>query len=445
MTQYIGPLILQLVLILLNAVFAMAEIAVISISDGKLAKLSEQGNKKARRLLKLKSDPAKFLATIQVAITLAGFMGSAFAAENFSGAVVALFQKILPRADVALLESIAVVLITLILSYLSLIFGELVPKRVAMRKTEAMALGVSGTVYGVSKVFAPIVWFLTISTNGVLRLMGIDPNADEEEVNEEDILMMAEAGAEQGVIEEEEREMIENIFDFDDLTVGEITIHRTDVTLLWMEESDEEWEDTIRSTRFTMYPVCDGSIDNVVGILDTKDYFRMENRTRKEVMEKAVRSPYFVPEGAKTDITFRNMKKNRVSFAVVLDEYAGFAGIISIKDLIERIVGDIEEEHDADLKEDELQKIDERSWRINGNPSLAVLEKELDIDLPDDYDTFNGLVLGIHGSVPEEGSRFSLEYEGIVIQVNDVQDHQVAAAVITLPEKSEEEDEDNED
>ncbi|MBR7165978.1 MAG: HlyC/CorC family transporter [Clostridia bacterium] len=444
MTKYIGPLILQLVLIFLNAVFAMAEIAVISIGDGKLAKLSEQGNKKARRLLKLKSDPAKFLATIQVAITLAGFMGSAFAAENFSGGVVTLFQKILPHADVELLESIAVVLITLILSYLSLIFGELVPKRVAMRKTEAMALGVSGTVYGVSKVFAPIVWFLTVSTNGVLHLMGIDPKADDEEVNEEDILMMAEAGAEQGVIEEEEREMIENIFDFDDLTVGEILVHRTDVSLLWMEESDEEWENTIRSTRFTMYPICDGSIDNVVGVLDTKDYFRMENRTRKEIMEKAVRSPYFVPEGAKTDITFRNMKKNRVSFAVVLDEYAGFAGIISIKDLIEQIVGDIVEEHDADLKEEELQKIDERSWRINGNVSLAVLEKELNIELPDDYDTFNGLVLGIHGSVPEEGSRFTVEYEGIVIQVNDVQDRQVAAAVITLPEKKEEEEEDSE-
>ena len=217
-----------------------------------------------------------------------------------------------------------------------------------------------------------------------------------------------------------------------------VFIHRTDVSLLWAEESDEEWENTIRSTRFTMYPVCEGSIDNVVGILDTKDYFRLDDKSRKNVLEKAVRAPYFVPEGAKADITFRNMKKNRASFAVVLDEYAGFSGIISIKDLIERIVGDIEEDHDAQSREDELIRVDERTWRIRGNVSLAVMEKEMEIDLPDDYDTFNGLVLGLYGSIPEEGSRFSVEYEGIEIQVSDVQEHQVAAAVVILPEKQNE-------
>ncbi|MBR2616178.1 MAG: HlyC/CorC family transporter [Clostridia bacterium] len=441
MSKIIGPILLQIILIFLNAVFAMAEIAVISISDAKLTKLSEQGSRPARRLLKLKSDPAKFLATIQVAITLAGFMGSAFAADNFSGYLVALFRNWIPGADEALLDSIAVVIITLILSYLSLIFGELVPKRLAMRKTEKMALGVSGAVYGVSRVFAPIVWFLTLSTNCVLRLLGIDPNADEEEVSEEDILMMAEQGAESGVIEEEERELIENIFDFDDLTVAEITVHRTDVSLLWMEESEEEWEKTIRSTRFTMYPICDGSIDNVVGILDTKDYFRLEVKDRKTVMEKSVRAPYFVPEGAKADVTFRNMKKNRASFAVVLDEYAGFSGIISIKDLIEQIVGETPEEHDDEVKEDEISRVDERTWCITGNVSLAVLEKTLEVDFPDDYDTFNGLVLGLHGEVPEEGSSFEVEWEGIRIFVNDVQEHQVARATVTLPEKPVEEEE----
>ena len=196
----IGPLLLQVVLILLNAVFAMAEIAVISMSDTKLTRLQSEGNKKAGKLLKLKSDPAKFLATIQVAITLSGFLGSAFAAENFSGYLVELFQMILPKANPQVLDSIAVIVITLVLSYFSLICGELVLKRLAMRKTESLSLGLSGTVYMVSKVFAPIVWFLTVSTNGVLRLMGIDPNADEEEVSEEDIRMMAEASAEKGII-----------------------------------------------------------------------------------------------------------------------------------------------------------------------------------------------------------------------------------------------------
>ena len=438
----IGPLLLQVVLILLNAVFAMAEIAVISMSDTKLTKLQSEGNKKAGKLLKLKSDPAKFLATIQVAITLSGFLGSAFAAENFSGYLVELFQMILPKANPQVLDSIAVIVITLVLSYFSLICGELVPKRLAMRKTESLSLGLSGTVYMVSKVFAPIVWFLTVSTNGVLRLMGIDPNADEEEVSEEDIRMMAEASAEKGIIEEEERELIENIFEFDDLTVGEVTVHRTDVALLWMEEGEEEWEKTIRSSRFTLYPICDGSIDNIVGILDTKDYFRLEDRSRASVLEKAVRTPYFVPEGAKADITLRNMQKNRVSFAVVLDEYAGFSGVISIKDLIERIVGDMEDEDEPVEEEEEIQRIDERKWRITGNATLAVLEKTLEVEFPDDSETLSGLVFSLYGAVPEDGSTFTVEYEGIEILVNEVLEHQVVGAVITLPDKKNEEDDD---
>lgn len=438
----IGPLLLQVVLILLNAVFAMAEIAVISMSDTKLTKLQSEGNKKAGKLLKLKSDPAKFLATIQVAITLSGFLGSAFAADNFSGYLVELFQMILPKANPQVLDSIAVIVITLVLSYFSLICGELVPKRLAMRKTESVSLGLSGTVYMVSKVFAPIVWFLTASTNGVLRLMGIDPNADEEEVSEEDIRMMAEASAEKGIIEEEERELIENIFEFDDLTVGEVTVHRTDVALLWMEEGEEEWEKTIRSSRFTMYPVCDGSIDNIVGVLDTKDYFRLEDRSRASVLEKAVRTPYFVPEGAKADITLRNMQKNRVSFAVVLDEYAGFSGVISIKDLIERIVGDMEDADEPVEEEEEIQRIDERKWRITGNASLAVLEKTMDVEFPDDSETLSGLVFSLYGAVPEDGSTFTVEYEGIEILVNKVEEHQIVGAVITLPEQKTEEDDD---
>lgn len=436
--KYLGPLLLQVVLILLNAVFAMAEIAVISMSETKLSKLQSDGNRKAGKLLKLKSDPAKFLATIQVAITLSGFLGSAFAAENFAEPVSEFLLGFLP-ADVR--EGVAVVAITLILSYFSLICGELVPKRLAMRKTESVSLGLSGTVYMVSKVFAPIVWFLTISTNGVLRLMGVDPNADEEEVSEEDIRMMAEASAEKGIIEEEERELIENIFEFDDVTVGEVTTHRTDVSLLWMEETEEEWENTIRSSRFTMYPVCDGSIDNIVGVLDTKDYFRLEDKSRESVLEKAVRTPYFVPEGAKADVTLRNMQKNRVSFAVVLDEYAGFSGVISIKDLIERIVGEMEDEHEPEEKEEEIQRIDERKWRITGNVTLAVLEKELEVDFSDESETLSGLVFSLYGAVPEDGSTFSVEYEGMEILVTDVLEHQIVGAVVTLPEKETESEE----
>lgn len=440
--KLIFPLVLQVVLIFLNAVFAMAEIAVISVTDAKLQKLSEQGNRKAKRLSRLKSRPAKFLATIQVAITLAGFMGSAFAADHFAPYAVKGLQTFLPLSEEAL-EGISVVLITLLLSYFSLIFGELVPKRVAMRKSEKIALGLSGTVYAVSKCFAPIVWLLTVSTNGVLRLMGIDPNSDEEEVSEEDIRMMAEMGAEQGKIEEDERELIENIFAFDDLSVGELSTHRTDVTLLWMEESEEEWERTIRESRFSIYPICDGSIDNVVGVLDSKDYFRLPARDRKTVLEKAVRTPYFVPEGAPADITFRNMKKKRESFAIVLDEYAGFKGVITIKDLIECIVGEILQGDEAS-QEEELQQVDRYTWRVNGNVSLAVMGKALDLEFPDEYDTFSGLVLSLYGSIPDDGATFTVEWEGITVSVSDVKEHQVCRATVTLPERKRDEDEDEE-
>jgi putative hemolysin len=277
------------------------------------------------------------------------------------------------------------------------------------------------------------VLLLTVSTNAVLRLLGIDPNAEEEEVSEEDIRMMAEASAEKGIIEEEERELIENIFEFDDLTVGEIKTHRTDVALLWMEEDEKAWEEVVRSSRYTLYPICEGSIDNIVGVLDTKDYFRMEDRSRKSVLEKAVKTPYFVPEGAKADVTFRNMQKNRVSFAVVLDEYAGFSGIISIKDLLESIVGDMidaDEEHAE--KEEEIQAIEENQWRIRGNVSLSVLSKVIGLEFPDDFETVSGLVFSLYGSVPEDGSEFEVKWESMVLSVQEVREHQVVSAVITL-------------
>ncbi len=439
-----GPLLLQIVLIALNAVFAMAEIAIINVSEAKLSRLQEQGSRGAKRLLKLKGNPAKFLATIQVAITLAGFLGSAFAAENFADDLTDFLYRYIPlNVEKEVLEGISVVMITVLLSYVSLIFGELVPKRIAMRKAEKSALALSGSVYFVAKVFAPIVWFLTLSTNAVLRMVGIDPTADDEEVGEEDIRLMAEAAEEKGSIEEDEREIIENIFEFDDLTVGEITTHRTDVVLLWMEESDEEWQTIIRESRYTMYPICDGSIDNIVGVLDTKDYFRLEDKSREEVLKKAVRTPYFVPEGAKADITFRNMKINRASFAVVLDEYAGFSGIISIKDLVEKIVGDIEDDEAEENEEDEIQQIDERKWRINGNVTLALLSETIHAEFPDDYETISGFVLGLYGTVPEDGSQFEVSYEGMEFQILDVQEHQVVSIVMTLPEKEQTEEDDD--
>jgi len=427
-------LLLQVVLIALNAVFACAEIAVLSISDTKLEKMAEQGNKKAKRLFRLTREPAKFLATIQVAITLSGFLGSAFAADNFSEPLVNWVVSLgvgIPRAT---LDAIAVVVITLILSYFTLVFGELVPKRVAMKRSEQLALGISGLVSGISAAFKPIVWLLTVSTNAVLRLMGIDPNEAEEEVSEEEIRMMVDAGSEKGTIDEQEKEFIQNVFEFDDLTAEEIATHRTDLDILWEEDEMEVWAQTIHDTRHTLYPVCGDSPDNILGILNAKDYFRLEEKTRERIMEEAVRPAYFVPATIKADVLFRNMRQSRYSLAVVLDEYGGVVGIVTLNDLIERLVGDLGEETEEEaVTEPHIEQLEENVWNIIGNVELYDIEQALDVDIgQEDVETFTGLVFNELGMVPSEGEQdIHLEFKGLLIHITRVEDHQIACAKVT--------------
>lgn len=442
-------LLVQVILITLNAIFACAEIAVISVNETKLDNLVEQGSKNAKKLRRLINQPAKFLATIQVAITLSGFLGSALAADNFSEPLAKWIYEglgfTLLKADV--LKTLCVLLITLILSYITLVFGELVPKRVAQRKSEELALQIAPSISVIAKLFAPIVWLLTASTNGILRLMGIDPNATEETVSEEDIRMMADAGSKKGLIDEDENELIQNVFEFDDLTAGEIATHRTEVVLLWTEESDEEWYQTIRDSRHTMYPICDGSPDNIVGILNSKEYFRMEDRCREEVMEKAVRPVYFVPESVAADVLFRNMKEKGTSFAVVLDEYGGMEGIVTVNDLVERLVGDLSVSDDPEeVVIPVIEQVEADVWKIRGEATVDEMQKELEIEIPEgDFDTFNGLVFSQLDEIPEDGSEFEVVFENLTIQVNDVQNHQVETAIVRVNRPEPDEDDEDEE
>ena len=438
-------LLIQLLLILLNAIFACAEIAIISMNDTKLEKLAEQGNKKAKRLLKLTQNPSNFLSTIQVAITLSGFLGSAFAAENFSDRLVNALVGWGFNVNPATLNTICVIVITLILSYFTLVFGELVPKRLGMKKAESIALGLSGIVSGIASIFKPVVWFLTASTNAILRLMGIDPNEEDEEVSEEEIRMMVDAGSEKGTIDEDEKEFIQNVFEFDDLTAEDVVTHRTDVSFLWMEDSVEEWEKTIHETRYNLYPVCQDSADNIIGVLNAKDYFRLKDKSREIVMEEAVKPAYFVPETIKADVLFRNMKKSGNAMSIVLDEYGGMVGIVTLNDLVEELVGELNEDdsvEDGELPEIEL--IAEDTWRIRGNVELSEIEEQTGIDFPDeDYDTFTGLVFDCLGMIPEDGEQdIVLEVFGAQIHVLSIEEHQIQLAEVKQLEKPEtEEDE----
>ncbi len=431
-------ILLQVVLIALNAVFACAEIAVISVNDNKLAKMAAEGDKRAIRLARLTSEPARFLATIQVAITLSGFLGSAFAAENFSGVLVDWVVSLgVKNISVEVLDSVAVVLITIILSFFTLVFGELVPKQVAMRKAEALALGMSGFISTIASVFKPLVSLLTVSTNGCLRLLGIDPDAKDDEVSEEEIRMMVDVGSEKGTIDDAEREFIQNVFEFDDISAEELVTHRTEVIMLDIADNMEAWKNIIYTTRHASYPICEDSADNIIGVLKAKEYFRLEDKSRENVMRHAVREPYFVPATIKADRLFRNMKKNKRTMAIVLDEYGGMAGVITIKDLIEQLVGDYYSYDD--VEEDlNIQSIGKNIWKIHGSALLEDVSEKLGVILHcEDFDTFNGLIFNTLGRVPSDGEKFTVEIKNLNIRVAKIQNHMVEVAIVTRKEEKE--------
>ena len=436
---WIIPVLLQIALIAVNGIFSCAEFAVVSISETKLEKLADDdGDKRAAALLKLKRTPARLLSTIQVAITLAGFMGSAFASDSFADR----FVRLLAKGGVYIHTSVAIILITVILSYFSLVFGELVPKRLAMKNPEGVALGVARMLRVVSIIFWPLVWLLSVSTNGVLRMLGIDPNAEEEEVTEEEIRMMVDAGNEKGTIDEDEKEMIQNVFEFDDITADEICTRRMDCTILYEEDSVDDWRKAIHESRHTLFPFCRETADDVVGVLNAKDFFRVdsENRdNRDEIIAEAVKPAYFVPGSIKADALFSNMRRTGNYFAIVLDEYGGMDGIVTVRDVIEEEVGDIVEP-DEELKPRDIVQISDSTWRIQGSAQLDEVAEKLKVDLPlDEYDTFGGYIFGQLGEIPEDGTRFELETPDLHIRVFELRDHRIEGTIVRVLHKKDEE------
>ena len=431
----ITAIILQVILIFLNAVFASAEIAVISTNENKLEKLAEAGDKRAGRLIKLTSRPAKFLSTIQVAITLAGLLGSAFAADNFAApltdALIAAGIGI-PRGT---LNTICVIVITLILSYFSIVFGELIPKRIAMRRAEKMALGLSGLLKFVSVFFAPLVWLLTVSTNGVLRLFGIRPDEEESPATEEEIMLMVESSSEHGAINAKENELIQNVFEFNDTSVGDVCTHRKDTAILFTTDSEEEWRNTLNENYHTYYPVCGKDADDVIGILNTKIYFRLEDQSRENVLERAVEPAVFAAESMPADKLFYRMKSTREYFAVVVDEYGGMSGIVTIHDLIELLVGDLTDK--GEVSEYEILPLSDREWKMTGRTPLDEVEKALKIKFPEEAkeenETLGGYACSLLGAVPDDGTTAEITTDLFKISVMSVKDHCIEEMVVTMP------------
>jgi putative hemolysin len=436
MDDLIWQLALQLVLIALNAFFACAEIAGLSVNDAKIEQLKEKGDKRARALERLTSNSSRFLATIQVAITLSGFLGSAFAADNFASLLEDELCAAFPAVNPSLISSVSVISITLILSYFTLVFGELVPKRLAMKKSEQIALGIAGIINFAASIFRPIVWFLEKSTNAVLRILGIDPHQEDESVSEEDIRLMVDEGSKIGAIDSEEKEIIHNLFEFDDKTVGEFATHRTELEVLWEEDDVSEWEKTLFESYHTCYPVCENTIDNIKGILVTKKYLRLKTSEKQIITENAVESPLFIPESMKADVAFNLLKQKCKNLAVVLDEYGGVYGIVTMKDIISEIVGDYYAEDDK-ITEPDIVKISDTEFIVKGSSPLDDVAQALDIKFESsDFDTFGGYVFGLIGSIPDDGAEIECSDGNIHIVSNDIESHRLTTAKVTLIEKN---------
>lgn len=417
-----SQIIVLAILILINAFFAATEIAFISLNDAKIEKQAKEGNKKAKQIKKMLREPSKFLATIQIGITLAGFLSSAFAADAFADDLAPMLQNLMPLG-LAVWRNISIILITIILSYFSLIFGELVPKRLAMRNSEKIAFGTIGIIRTISIITAPFVKLLTASTNGVSKLFGIS-GTDEETVTEEEIRMMVDVGEEKGSIKEEEKELINNVFEFNDKVVSEIMIHRKDIYAIDINSDIDNILKELDEYKYSRIPVYEENIDNIVGMLFIKDLLANVNKKEKVKIAKIIREPYFVSENKPIDELFRDLQKNKHQLAIVLDEYGGTAGLVTMEDIIEELVGNIFDEYDEEEKE--FEKIDDNTFLISGSVSIHDLRKILGVEIPEgEYDTLSGYLIELLGRIPLDDEKPVIETKRVTYKIEDYEEKRI--------------------
>ena len=432
MTTIVLQLLVQIILILVNAFFAATEIAVISLNANKLRRLEEEGDKLAPKLLRMVEDSSGFLSTIQIAITLSGFLGSAFAADSFSEYLVEWVTGLgVTALPVSVLDTISVVVITVILSYFTLVFGELVPKRIAMQKPMEMARLSCRVVSAIAVIAKPVVNLLSLSTNGVLRLLHMKTDVEEEQVTEDEIRMMIDLGNENGTIDTEEKELLHNVFDFSDQAVEDVMTRAADVVTLWADTTREEALETIRTSGLSRFPVCGEDTNDVVGVLYARDLLLDLAAQGSRSISQLMRPPYLVPESLSAGDLLQDMQRQKIHLAVVMDEYGGLAGVVTVEDLLEEIVGNIYDEFDP-AEPPELEQIGEDMWRVSGAPGVEELGETLGIEFPEDadYDTVGGMVLSCLRTIPKDGSRPSVRVNGLDIQVEKVADHRIQSALV---------------
>ena len=439
----IVKLVILLVLILVNAFFAMSELAIISLNDNTIDKMAEDGNKKAKKIVKLTESSSKFLSTIQIGVTLAGFLTSASASTTFASMITDALRgtAVYNALGEGLMNGIAVVIVTIIMSYFSLVLGELVPKKIAMQVPEKISFKIVDILLFFSKLFAPLVKILSVSTNAVVRLLGFNPHADEETVTEEEIRMMVDVGGEKGVIEDVQKEMINNIFEFDDLDAGDIMTHRTDMVAVEVGDDLSEVVDTAVSEGYSRIPVYEDDQDNIIGIVYVKDLLAyVGKKLPAKSLRDIMRTPMYVPESKICGDLFKEMTEKRTQMAVVVDEYGGTAGIVTLEDIVEAIVGNIQDEYDDE--DEEISKINETTFTIDGMTNLEEVAELTGTELPEgSYDTVAGFIIKELGLLPEEGKTYEVNYKNLKLTVLSVDERRIDKVRVEILPSTEDENE----
>lgn len=419
----IGSIIILIILILINAFFASAEIAFISLNDAKIDIQAKEGNKKAKKIQNMLKNPSKFLATIQIGVTLAGFLSSAFASDTFADKLAPVLNTWIPSLSISTWKSISIIIITIILSYFTLVFGELVPKRIAMKYYEKVSFASIGVIKTISVITAPFVKFLTFSTNIVSKLFGVT-GEEEDNVTEEEIRMMVDVGEEKGTIEEEEKEMINNVFEFNDKFVSEIMVPRNKIFALDIDMTIAEViEKLSEDMRYSRIPVYDENMDNIKGIIYIKDLL-ISNKNKNSKIKSLVKEAYFVSETKRVNELFQELRKDKKQIAIVLDEYGGTAGMVTMEDILEEIVGEIYDEYDKET--DKFKKIDNNTFLFDASIALYDIEKFLDIDIDEeDVDTLGGYLIKKLDRIPKDGEKPIVETEKVTYKIEKVKDRKI--------------------
>jgi putative hemolysin len=418
-----GSIIILAILILINAFFASAEIAFISLNDAKIDMQAKEGNKKAKKIQNMLKNPSKFLATIQIGVTLAGFLSSAFASDTFADKLSPILNMWIPSVSISTWKSISIIIITIILSYFTLVFGELVPKRIAMRYYEKVSFASIGIIKTISVITAPFVKFLTFSTNLVSKLFGVT-GEEEDNVTEEEIRMMVDVGEEKGTIQEEEKEMINNVFEFNDKVVSEIMVPRNKIFALDIDMTiSEVIEKLSADMRYSRIPVYDETMDNIKGIIYIKDIL-LSNKNKNSKIKSLVKEAYFVSETKRVNELFQELRKDKKQIAIVLDEYGGTAGMVTMEDILEEIVGEIYDEYDKET--DKFKKIDNNTFLFDASIALYDVEKILDIEIEeDDVDTLAGYLIKKLDRIPKDGEKPIVETEKVIYKIENVKNRKI--------------------